>query len=130
MARIKLTLEYDGTDFVGWQRQPNGRSVQATLEEGLSKLLGEPTFARAAARTDAGVHALGQVVVFDTSRALPLKAYAVGLSNMLPEDLAVVGAEEVAPTFDPRRAASGKRYRYLISNRLGHSPVRRRTHWQ
>ncbi len=130
MSRVKLTLEYDGTDFVGWQRQPNGRSVQQTLEEGLAALLGVPTPARAAARTDAGVHALGQVVTFDTDRALPMRAYTVGLSNLLPEDLSVVAAEEVAPTFDPRRASSGKRYRYRLSNLPFHSPVRRRTHWQ
>ncbi len=130
MPRVLLTLEYDGTDFVGWQRQPNGRSVQAVLEEGLEKLLGVPTPVRAAARTDAGVHALGQKVAFDSPRALPMKAYAVGLTNILPEDVGVVRAEEVADGYDPRRDSAGKRYRYLISN-LGHpSPLRRRTHWE
>ncbi|MGQ0507435.1 MAG: tRNA pseudouridine(38-40) synthase TruA [Myxococcaceae bacterium] len=130
MPRIKLTLEYDGTDFVGWQIQPNGRSVQQTLEDSLSRLLDTPITVRGAARTDSGVHALAQVAVFDTDRTLPLKAYAVGLSNMLPADLAVVRAEEVAPDFDPRRLSSGKRYRYLISNLTYAAPTRRRTHWQ
>ncbi len=130
MPRIRLTLEYDGTDFVGWQRQPNGRSVQAVLEAALAELLGGPIAAVAAGRTDAGVHALGQVVAFDSSRPLPAKAYVRGLSGLLPEDVAVVGAEEVPDGFDPRRWASGKRYRYLISRRASRAPLLRRTHWE
>jgi tRNA pseudouridine38-40 synthase len=130
MPRVRLTLEYDGTDFVGWQRQPNGRSVQAVLESGLAELLGAPVSAEAAGRTDAGVHALGQVVAFDAPRALPEKAYLRGLSSLLPPDVAVVGAEEVPDDFDPRRWATGKRYRYLISRRPGRSPLLRRTHWE
>lgn len=84
----------------------------------------------AAGRTDAGVHALGQVVAFDAPRTLPLTAYLRGLSALLPEDVSVVGATEVAQGFDPRRDALGKRYRYLLSNRPLRSPLRRRTHWQ
>ncbi|MGZ6028048.1 MAG: tRNA pseudouridine(38-40) synthase TruA [Myxococcaceae bacterium] len=130
MPRIRLTLEYDGTDFVGWQRQPNGRSVQAVLEAALAELLGGPVAAAAAGRTDAGVHALGQVVAFDSSRPLPAKAYVRGLSALLPEDVAVVAAEEVPDGFDPRRWANGKRYRYLISRRASRAPLLRRTHWE
>ena len=130
MPRVRLTLEYDGTDFVGWQRQPNGRSVQAVLENALAELLGAPITAAAAGRTDAGVHALGQVVAFDAPRALPAKAYVRGLSSLLPEDLAVVSADEVPDGFDPRRWATGKRYRYLISRRPGRAPLLRRTHWE
>jgi len=130
MPRVRLTLEYDGTDFVGWQLQPNGRSVQAVLESALAELLGAPVSADAAGRTDAGVHALGQVVAFDAPRALPGKAYLRGLSSLLPPDVAVVAAEEVPDDFDPRRWATGKRYRYLISRRPGRSPLLRRTHWE
>jgi len=130
MPRVKLTLEYDGTEFVGWQVQPNGRSVQAVVEVALAQLLGEPVRVAAAGRTDSGVHALGQVAAFSAPRALPLKAYAMGLNGHLPPDVAVVAAEEAPDGFDPRRWSLGKRYRYLISNRRGRSPLRRRTHWE
>jgi tRNA pseudouridine38-40 synthase len=130
MPRLKLTLEYDGTDYVGWQRQLNGTSVQEVLERALSELFGAPVSTFAAGRTDAGVHALGQVVAFDAPRTLPLTAYLRGLSALLPEDVSVVGASEVPADFDPRRDALGKRYRYLICNRPVRSPLRRRTHWQ
>jgi tRNA pseudouridine38-40 synthase len=130
MPRLKLTLEYDGTEYVGWQRQLNGTSVQEVVERALSELFGTPVSTLVASRTDAGVHALGQVVAFDAPRPLPPTAYLRGLSAMLPEDVSVVGAEEVPQDFDPRRDALGKRYRYLLSNRPLRSPLRRRTHWQ
>jgi tRNA pseudouridine38-40 synthase len=130
MPRMRLTLEYDGTDFVGWQRQPNGRSVQEVLEKALAELLGGPVSTAAAGRTDAGVHAMGQVVAFDAPRALPAKAYVRGLSSLLPPDVAVVAADEVPEGFDPRRWATGKRYRYLVSRRASRSPLQRRTHWE
>lgn len=130
MPRVRLTLEYDGTEFVGWQRQPNGRSVQEVLEKALAELLSTAVPTAAAGRTDAGVHALGQVVAFDAPRALPSKAYVRGLSSLLPGDVAVVEADEVPPDFDPRRWATGKRYRYLISRRQVRAPLLRRTHWE
>src|SRR5215469_7691708 len=130
MPRVRLTVEYDGTDFVGWQQQPNGRSVQEVLEKALAELLGGAVSTAAAGRTDAGVHALGQVVAFDAPRALPSKAYVRGLSGLLPGDVAVVKADEVPDDFDPRRWATGKRYRYLISRRPVRAPLLRRTHWE
>ncbi len=130
MPRIKLILEYDGTDYVGWQLQQNGKSIHETVQSALDQLLGERVPMVAAARTDSGVHATGQVACFTTSRALPLKAYWMGLSQLLPKDIAVVSASEVAEDFDPRRQCKGKRYRYLISNRRARSPLRRRTHWE
>jgi tRNA pseudouridine38-40 synthase len=130
MPRLKLTLEYDGTDYVGWQRQLNGTSVQEVVERALSELLGTEVSTEAAGRTDAGVHALGQVVAFDAPRTLPLTAYLRGLSALLPEDVSVVGATEMPEDFNPRRDSHGKRYRYLVSNRPVRSPLRRRTHWQ
>ncbi|MFN0064070.1 MAG: tRNA pseudouridine(38-40) synthase TruA [Myxococcaceae bacterium] len=130
MTRIRLLLEYDGTDFVGLQLQPNGRSVQGVLERALELLLGVPTRVGAAGRTDAGVHARGQVVTFDTERKLPLSAYTRGLNGLLPPDVAVRHADEVPTTFDVRRDACGKRYIYAISNFRQRSPLRRRTHWE
>jgi tRNA pseudouridine38-40 synthase len=130
MPRIKLTLAYDGTDYVGWQVQLNGPSVQARLEQALAELLGQPVGVEAAGRTDSGVHATGQVVAFDSPRALPEKAYWMGLNGLLPSDIAVVAAEEVAPEFDPRRWALGRRYRYAVSNRRARSPLLRRYHWE
>ena len=130
MPRLKLTLEYDGTHYVGWQVQPNGVSIQALLTRGLEQLLGERVEVSVAGRTDAGVHATGQVVCFDTARELPLKAYWLGLNRLLPEDIAVVRAEEVPAGFDPRRWSLGKRYRYRVSNLPSRSPLRRFTHWE
>ncbi|WP_426745615.1 tRNA pseudouridine(38-40) synthase TruA [Myxococcus faecalis] len=130
MPRLKLTLEYEGTRYVGWQVQPNGRSLQAVLEESLGRLLGEPVSVRSAGRTDSGVHATGQVICFDTERALPLKAYVQGLNSLLPEDVAVVSAVEAPEGFDPRRWSRGKRYRYRVNNRRTRSPLLRTTHWE
>ena len=126
--RLKLTLEYDGSEFVGWQVQPNGRSVQAVVEEGLSRLCGEPVRVTAAGRTDSGVHARGQVISFE-SRALPLKAFTAGLNALLPDDVACIRAEEAPEGFDARRWARGKRYIYSILHSPTRSALRRRA-WQ
>ena len=130
MPRLKLTLEYDGTAYVGWQRQLNGLSVQEVVEKALAELFGTEVATLAASRTDAGVHALGQVVAFDSPRTLPPTAYLRGLSTLLPQDVSVVSVAEVPADFDPRRHSLGKRYRYLLSNRPVRSPLRRRTHWE
>ena len=130
MPRIQLILEYEGTHYVGWQTQRNGPSVHDRVLRALTEFLGEEIALFAAARTDSGVHALGQVACFDTSRDLPLKAYSMGLNKLLPRDIAVVSASQVADDFDPRRDAAGKRYRYCIWNRRSPSPLRRRTHWE
>ena len=130
MPRVKLVLEYDGTNYVGWQIQENGPSVQGRVQRAISELLGQPVAIVAAGRTDSGVHARGQVVAFDSPRHLPLKAYWMGLNSLLPEDIAVVKAEEVADDFDPRRWSDGKRYCYRVSNRRSRTPLRRLTHWE
>ncbi|RYZ31718.1 MAG: tRNA pseudouridine synthase A, partial [Myxococcaceae bacterium] len=106
MPRLKLTLEYEGTRYVGWQVQPNGPSIQSTLQDALQKLLGERVFVASAGRTDSGVHATGQVASFDTQRVLPMKAYTMGLNSILPPDIAVVAAEEVSPEFAQRRGSN------------------------
>jgi len=130
MAVAKLILEYDGTDYVGWQTQPNGPSVQDEVERALSALHKAPTKATAAGRTDAGVHALGQVVSVPVSRPLPLPAYVKGMNALLPPDVAVRKAEVLPDGFDARRDARGKRYRYRIQGIATRAPLSRRTTWQ
>ena len=130
MPRLKLTIEYDGTGYVGWQRQLNGPAVQDAFERALATLLGASTETFASGRTDSGVHAAGQVVAFWAPKSLPLRAYVRGLNGLLPPDISVTTAEEVPDGFDPRRWASGKRYRYLISNRPDRSALRRNSHWE
>jgi len=129
VRRIRLILEYDGTDFVGWQRQANGPSVQQALEEALQAMTGERPSVRGAGRTDAGVHAEGQVAAFSTETAIPIKGFRLGLNSLLPRAIAVVAADEVPLDFDPRRHAYGKLYRYRIWNGRAPSPLRARTHW-
>ncbi len=128
----RLTLAYDGSRFAGWQLQPGQRTVQGVLEVALEALAGEPLRAQAAGRTDAGVHAEGQVVGvrLPEGRRLPLKALVQGLNGLLPEDVAVREAAFVPDGFDARRSARGKRYRYRIWNRATRCPLRRGTHWQ
>ena len=117
--RVKLTLGYRGTHFAGWARQPGpqtkGRAtVQGVLERALASLLGAPTPVTAAGRTDAGVHAERQVVSFDTARAIPAAGIARALPRYLPDDVWVVAAEDVPPTFDARRSALRRWYRYHL----------------
>ena len=127
---VKLTLEYDGAEFVGWQVQPNGRSVQEVLEKALERLCGAPVRATAAGRTDAGVHARGQVVSLAAPRALPAKAWTAGLNALLPADVACVRVEEAPDGFDARRWARGKRYIYSILQTEVRSPLRRGRVWE
>lgn len=130
MPRLKLTLEYDGARYAGWQSQTNGLAIQDVVAKGLKSFLGTEVKIEAASRTDAGVHAFGQVISFDTDRQLPMKAYRMGLTDALPHDIAVVEAQEVALDFDPRRNSRGKRYLYRIYNGGHRSPLRRRSHWE
>lgn len=130
MPVVKLVLEYDGTRYVGWQVQPNGPSVQAEVERALEELHKAPRRVTAAGRTDAGVHALGQVVSFFEREPLPLKAYLQGMNALLPEDVAVRSATLEPEGFDARRSASGKRYRYRIENGPTRAPLSRRQAWQ
>ncbi len=129
---VKLVVCYDGTDFAGWQLQPRQRTVQGVLEAGLAKLLGRPARITAAGRTDAGVHAEGQVVTvpLEPGERLPEKAFVSGLNGFLPLDLAVRSAEFPPPGFDARRSSRGKLYRYRLLNRPQRSPLLRRTHWE
>ena len=130
MPVVKLTLEYDGTRYVGWQFQPNGPSVQAEVERALTTLHHAPRRVTAAGRTDSGVHALGQVVSFPEAAPLPLVAYVKGMNALLPQDVAVRAASLEPDTFDARRSASGKRYRYRIVNGATRAPLSRLQAWQ
>lgn len=116
MRRIKLEVEYDGSAFSGFQRLPEGehRSVQAELEAVLSRLLDRETLVKAAGRTDAGVHATGQVVAFDTPSARSLAALVKGSNALLPACVRVVSADEVAPDFHPRFSARSRLYQYYV----------------
>ena len=130
VSKVRLTLEYDGTDYVGWQWQPNGPSIQGAIEAALERLLKKPVRVSASGRTDAGVHALGQTATFVPPFELPLRAYVAGLTSILPRDIAVIDACHVPDDFDARRSALGKRYRYRVLNRPQRSPLRRRHRWE
>jgi tRNA pseudouridine38-40 synthase len=114
VRNLKLTLEYDGTNFCGWQYQPDQRSVQGELESALARLTCETIPVTAAGRTDSGVHALGQVVNFHTTSTLPLATFVRGTNALLPCDVRVRRSEEVADSFNARYDATSRLYRYRI----------------
>jgi len=114
MPRIALGVEYDGTDFAGWQSQANARSVQSVLELAVGNVANETLIVNAAGRTDSGVHATGQVVHFDTQARRGSDQWLFGINSNLPPDVSVRWAREVAPDFDARRSAQWRRYVYLI----------------
>ncbi len=128
--RLRMIVEYDGTDFCGWQRQENGPSVQAAIEDALATMVQTPTVIRGAGRTDAGVHALGQVAHFDSDARIPPLGYQRGLNAILPRSIAIHSVVEAAPDFDARFSARGKLYRYRIWNSQTRSPMQERYVWQ
>lgn len=124
MKRVKLTVAYDGTNYCGWQVQPNGLAVQEVLNRCLSELLKEEISTMGASRTDAGVHALGNVAVFDTEARMPDKiSYA--LNTRLPADIRIQDSSEVPSDFHPRFQQTVKTYEYKIYNRKFPDPTRR-----
>ena len=129
MRRIRLVVEYDGTDFHGWQRQDNGTSIQAELERAVDVLTHEANVVRGAGRTDAGVHAMGQVAHFDTAREISLRGLQLGINTHLPRTICVRRVDEVPEQFDARFSADGKLYRYTIWNDLARSSLRDRFAW-
>ncbi len=112
--RIKLTIEYDGTHYCGWQRQPNGVTIQETLEKELYKLTGEMIALHGSGRTDSGVHAFGQVAHFDTSSRIPPEKFCYALNTGLPRDIRVQASESVPDDFHARFGAKAKHYRYTM----------------
>ena len=117
MRNIRLVLEYDGGAFHGWQCQKNGESVQQTLGNAIGIITGSVCMPQGAGRTDAGVHALGQVACFQTESRMPAERFMPALNALLPKTVAVRCSEEVSATFHPRRDAIGKWYRYTVLNR-------------
>lgn len=117
MRKIRLVIEYAGQAYHGWQVQPDCPTVQGCLERALENLTGSRPTLNGASRTDAGVHALGQVAHFETENRLSTAAIPRALNHWLPRDIRVLRADEVAPDFDARRWALAKRYAYVILNR-------------
>ncbi|MBI3617874.1 MAG: tRNA pseudouridine(38-40) synthase TruA [Candidatus Omnitrophica bacterium] len=127
LRNIKLTLEYDGTDFYGWQVQiKSRRTVQAEIEKALKKIFKKHTTLFGSGRTDSGVHALGQVANFHAETKLPITTIQTALNANFPKDIAVVGIEEVGPRFHARFSVKSKTYRYAILNRPARCAIERR----
>ena len=114
MRNLKLILSYDGSDFAGWQVQPNAPTVQGTLASAIGRITGEKVLPQGSGRTDAGVHALAQVVTFVTESSVPTANFVKALNDILPAAIRVLSVEEVAAGFHARHSARGKTYRYRI----------------
>lgn len=112
--RVRLTVAYDGTNYHGWQLQENGNTIEAELNRALTGLLGEKIQVIGASRTDAGVHALGNIAVFDTENRMPAEKISYALNQRLPEDIRIQKSEEVLPDWHPRHVSSKKTYEYRI----------------
>ena len=130
MRNIRLTLSYDGTNYVGWQVQPNGPSIQAAVEQAIFQLTGETVRLIAAGRTDAGVHALGQVANFTTGTAIACEKLQTGLQNFLADDVVIRDVSEVDADFHATYSAQWKRYRYVIFNNRESDPFIQKYAWQ
>lgn len=130
MRNIRLSLEYDGSDYSGWQLQPDALTVQQAVEAALEKMLKTPTRIIAAGRTDAGVHALDQAANFRTGASIPLRGFFYGLNTLTPPDVSVKRVDEMPESFDSRRSAKEKIYRYFLYTGAAPSAVARRTSWR
>lgn len=125
MKRVRLVIAYDGTNYCGWQIQINGLTVEEVLNKALSDLLGENIAVIGASRTDSGVHALGNVAVFDTDTRIPAEKISFALNQRLPDDIRIQKSEEVSPEFHPRFCDSVKTYEYKILNTKFPNPMLR-----
>ena len=129
MKRIKLTIAYDGTNYCGWQVQPNGITIEEVLNKELTKMLDEEIIIIGASRTDSGVHAMGNVAVFDTETTIPAEKIAVALNQRLPDDIVITKSEEVPLDFHPRYCDCSKTYEYHIINTRIPIPTKRLTNY-
>ncbi len=127
MKRIKLTVAYDGTNYHGWQVQPNAVTIEGKLNEAISELTKETIQVIGASRTDAGVHALGNVAVFDTESRIPGEKFSYALNQRLPDDIVIQQSQEVDKDFHPRYCTCEKTYEYVILNRKFPLPEYRNT---
>ncbi|MHB8063655.1 MAG: tRNA pseudouridine(38-40) synthase TruA [Ruminiclostridium sp.] len=125
MRKIKLTIEYDGTNYHGWQIQKNANTVQETIEKAISKLLDNHVGIVGCSRTDVGVHAYGQIAHFQTNSNIPGDKFSYAINNLLPKDIVIKKSEEVSEAFHSRYCATGKKYRYLICNEAHASAIMR-----
>ena len=116
MRNIKLTIEYDGKEFNGWQRQPDKLNIQGTIEQAIERITGEKVELNASGRTDAGVHAVGQVANFKTNYELPIEKWPLALNANLKKSIVIKSAEEVDERFHSRLSCKKKTYRYVINN--------------
>lgn len=116
MRNIKLTIEYDGKDFNGWQKQPNKLNIQGTIEQAISRITGEEIKLDASGRTDAGVHSFGQVANFKTNSNLPIEKIPLAINANLKKSIRIISAEEVDQRFHSRLTCKRKTYRYVINN--------------
>lgn len=116
MRNIKLTIEYDGKEFNGWQKQPTKLNIQGTIEQAIKIVTGEEVDLAASGRTDAGVHALGQVANFKTNSNIPIDKIAIALNSNLKKSIRIISAEEVDERFHSRLTCKKKTYRYVINN--------------
>ena len=116
MRHIKLTIEYDGKDFNGWQKQPTKLNIQGTIEQAIKQITGEDVELNASGRTDAGVHALGQVANFKTNSQIPIEKFAIAINSKLKRSIVIKKAEEVDERFHSRLSCKKKTYRYIINN--------------
>lgn len=123
--RVRLIVAYDGTNYRGWQVQPNGITIEEVLNRKLSEILGEEITVIGASRTDSGVHSLGNVAIFDTSSRIPAEKISFALNQRLPEDIVVQDSREVPCDWHPRYQISRKTYEYRILNRTFRLPSRR-----
>lgn len=126
MKRIMLVVAYEGTNYCGWQVQPNGVTIEGVLNKKLSELLGESVLVTGASRTDSGVHSYGNVAVFDTDTRIPAEKIAYAVNQRLPDDIVVQCSLEVVSDFHPRHCNSRKTYEYRILNRKMPLPMLRR----
>lgn len=129
MRRIKLIISYDGTNYCGWQVQPNGITIEEVLNKVLCKLTGEEIAVIGASRTDSGVHALGNVAVFDTAGTIPAERFAAAINQRLPKDIVIRESAEVPADWHPRYQNSHKVYEYHIVNTRIPIPTKRLTNY-
>lgn len=125
IKNIKLAIEYDGTSFCGWQRQPNARTIQGTVEECIAKITQEEVGVIGCSRTDSGVHARKFICNFTTISKIPNEKFSYAINRMLPPEIIVLESKEVPLDFHARFSCKGKRYIYSILNRTWASPIRR-----
>lgn len=129
MKRVKLNIAYDGTNYCGWQVQPNGITIEEVINKAITKVTGVPTLVIGASRTDSGVHALGNVAVFDTDSPIPPERMCHALNQKLPEDIVITSSQEVAADFHPRYCDTQKTYEYHIINTRNPLPTDRLTNY-